>query len=167
MIKELPFTTLEPYMSNEQLYIHYEKHHKTYDNNVKTILQSNVYDLDTILKTAEKNSKLYNNAAQVYNHNLFWYSMKLHTLTPDKRDKHINLIETIKTKSMDIFGSGWLFILDDLSVITTSNAEIPSGNHLLCLDIWEHTYYLDYKYDRKTFVEMFIFNLMNWDLIPN
>lgn len=165
MVTELKFKTLEPYMSDEQLYMHYEMHHKNYDKNIKNILNSDSYDLNNILKTADQNSKLYNNAAQVFNHNLFWNSIKLNTLTEEKQDNYINLIEKIKIEANSVFGSGWVFILDDLSVVKTSNAGIPNGNPIMCLDVWEHTYYLDYKYNRKEFIDIFIYHLMNWDLV--
>lgn len=161
-VHKLPFNSLEPYMSDEQLYTHYEKHHKTYDKNIKNILNVEEYDLKSIIDSEKQGSRLWNNAAQVHNHNLFWKSIKLDTYSPN--NKHDNLIKDFKEKAMGIFGSGWAFITKDLEVVTTSNAGLCE-NAIITLDIWEHAYYIDHKSDRSTFIDTFIYKMMNWELV--
>lgn len=170
MITEPKFRTLQPFISNETMFFHYEKHHKGYFENLKKIYpQYNEHSLEDILKnTQDKN--LWNNAAQVWNHNFFWNSLALEQ--KNERVKQfiygkINLYQEFISKSKG-FGSGWVWLLynnEKFEVVFTTNGNIPSGYPLLVLDCWEHAYYLDYKNDRNGFVIQFLEHLINWDFI--
>jgi Fe-Mn family superoxide dismutase len=172
LVEKLHFDSLIPYISDEQLYFHYEKHHKNYEKNLNNLLNKEEIDkgLEYIIYNYKENKKIFNNAAQIYNHNLFWKSIQLDTF-PKEYDieKYYVLKEQFFTKSIGGFGSGWIWIVENngnLLVDFTKDAEISNlGRHLIVMDMWEHTYYLDYKSNRLEFIEVFFFNLMNWNVI--
>ena len=189
MIKLQPltynFNELEPFISEKTLCFHYEKHHAGYVNTTNTLIaQSDLENksLEQIIFTAASDTiytKLFNNAAQVWNHNFYWNS-----LTP-KAQKHVipgelqaqidknfggitQLQNLLIENGMNQFGSGWVWLATDkegLKIIKTSNAETPLTKSdlipLLCVDVWEHAYYLDYQNLRKDYLTSVVQNLLN------
>src|SRR5262249_26969228 len=141
---------------------------------------------DVVLATAgnrnKTQQKIFNNAAQVWNHNLFWQC-----LSPDGGgkpsrpfgkllDNAFGDLESFSRMFKDAatgqFGSGYAWLVCDaadkrsLKVVATSNAHPPFVDGqipLLCCDVWEHAYYLDYEDRRAEFVEVFLEKLVNWD----
>ena len=130
----------------------------------------------------KENQKIFNNAAQVWNHTFFWNCMKAKgggKPTGDvakKIDEAFGDYGTFATKfkeaSVGQFGSGWgWLVLDDsgkLAITTTSNAVTPLAQGqkaLLTVDVWEHAYYLDYQNRRPDMVQAFLDNLVNWDFV--
>ena len=174
---------LEPYLSANTLSYHYDKHHQGYAGKLDDLVRGTVYEslpLEDIITRArdKRDTDVFNNAAQVWNHDFFWQSLSPNGGKPDGRIKDVveagfGSIDEFKNRFRDAatgrFGSGWVWLVLDqseLKIITTSNAETPVGTALtplLVLDVWEHAYYLDYQNERKRFVDAFLDNLINWN----
>ena len=181
----LPFKTdaLEPFMSKKTLETHYGKHHKNYVDTLNQLISKMPLDdlgLEEIMRdTHEKQPKIFNNAAQVWNHEFFWKS-----LAPAMRPSHslrsafqksFGSLEKFKDefteKAGAHFGSGWAWLVmdkdDQLQIRTLGNAENPlllGETPLLTCDVWEHAYYLDYQNRRPEFLGGF-WSIVNWDFV--
>lgn len=186
----LPYimSALEPHMSARTLEFHYGKHHQTYIDNLNKLVAG--MDLEKIslkeiiLKTANDSGQvaIFNNAAQSFNHEFFWQCLKP---ADTKMEVASDLLELInksfgsldsfqtefKTAALGQFGSGWVWLIQDkdgLKIMKTANADNPIAKGLkplFALDVWEHSYYLDYQNRRGDFVEAVMKNLVNWDFI--
>lgn len=187
ILPPLPFekNALEPYIGSMTLEYHYGKHHNTYVVNTNNLIID--AELDTlsleeiILQTANDPTKtsLFNNAAQVWNHTFYWNSLKPNGggLPTGEMAKKIdsdfgnyeNFAKALKEAALGQFGSGWAWLVlknGKLSITKTSNADTPIAHGvkpLLCIDVWEHAYYLDYKNGRADYTDAVIKNLLNWD----
>ena len=182
----LPYAqnALEPYVSTTTLSYHYGKHHQAYLDNLNKMVAGTAYEKlsleELIRKTAEMPDKvaLFNNAAQVWNHTLFWQSMQPGGGgQPTSRLMEV-IVRTFGTfdsfknafmaAAVGQFGSGNVWLVQDndkVRVSKTANAETPVAygqNALLVCDVWEHAYYLDYQNRRKDFVQNFLDHLANW-----
>ncbi|MEZ4334768.1 MAG: superoxide dismutase [Myxococcota bacterium] len=182
-IPELPYPkhALEPYISRLTLETHYEKHHKGYVKKLRKEIEGKPEadrSLEDVIRSSE--GKVFNFAAQVWNHTFYWRSMR-----PDGGGKPSGpLLEKIEQdfESFDAFqhafadaatgefGSGWAWLVVDgrgrLRVRSSSDAENPLGTAqtpLLTIDVWEHAYYLDYKNERDRHVQAVIEHLLDWD----
>jgi Fe-Mn family superoxide dismutase len=187
-LPKLPYAqnALEPYISSNLMSFHYGKHHQAYVDKYNELIAGTPM-IDQPLEVVIKNSfgkvdqkKLFNNAAQIYNHTFFWNSMKPkgggepHAKTKSAIQHSFGDFEKFKTefttKSKDLFGSGWIWLVkegDKLSVVQTKDADTPITNKtqkpLLTLDVWEHAYYLDYQNKRTDFIKSYLDHLVNWD----
>jgi len=185
-LPELPYAldALEPYVSARTLEYHHGKHHRTYVETLNKLVEGGPLAdepiEDVILATAgdAEAVKVFNNAAQSWNHALFWRSMRARGGGPDGalaaaiRDSFGD-VERFKTAFMetaaDCFGSGWVWLVSGnggLAVVSTSNAASPlldGRRALIVCDLWEHAYYLDYQNRRADFVRMFLDKLANWE----
>ncbi|MFB2936750.1 superoxide dismutase [Aerosakkonemataceae cyanobacterium BLCC-F154] len=182
----LPYadTALEPYMSANTFSFHYGKHHAAYNTNLNKLTEGTELadkPLEEIVVTSFKENKtgIFNNAAQVWNHNFFWQSMKPggggapSGALADKINADFGSFdkfkEEFKSAAATQFGSGWAWLVLEngkLKVTKTPNAENPvvhGQTPLLTLDVWEHAYYLDYQNKRPDFITTFLDNLVNWD----
>jgi superoxide dismutase, Fe-Mn family len=183
----LPFETnaLEPYISSLTLEYHYGKHHNSYVLNTNNLIKETELDTlsleEIILQTANDSTKtsLFNNAAQVWNHTFYWNSLKpngggLPTGEIAKKidtdfGSYENFAKTLKESALGQFGSGWAWLVlknGKLSISKTSNADTPIAHGvqpILCIDVWEHAYYLDYKNARADYADAVIKNLLNWE----
>ena len=180
---------LAPMMSEETLDLHYGKHHNTYITNLNnyikdTDLSKNTLE-DIIKKTSKDSTKIsvFNNASQHWNHMLFWKCMKPNGggKIPGKLEKRIiknfGSVEQFKKDFQEAgitqFGSGWawLSIKDDKLIITkTSNAANPIIDNMkpiLGCDLWEHSYYVDYRNRKPEYLNVFIDKLVNWDFVDS
>ena len=188
-LPQLPydFHALEPVISERTLRFHYEKHHAGYVNTTNSLVKGTDLEdksLNEIILTAASDTvyaKLFNNAAQTWNHSFYWNS-----LTPDPQkqqlpsglsiqiNKDFGSLEELQNilidKGMNQFASGWLWLVLEegkLKVITTPNADTPLTKQnlipLLCVDVWEHAYYLDYQNLRKDYLTGVVKNLLNWE----
>jgi Fe-Mn family superoxide dismutase len=124
-----------------------------------------------------KLKKLFNNAAQHWNHSEFWLSLKVGAKVPEDVAKRINAdlggMDKFKTdfvaEGMAQFGSGWVWLVADngkLEIVKTANADNPltEGKTVLMVsDVWEHAYYIDYRNARQKYLETFVEHLVNWD----
>ncbi len=132
----------------------------------------------TLGKGDEKTKNIFNNAAQVWNHDFYWRSLspkptQLGGKLEDAIDRDFGGVETFIKKFAEAgkgqFGSGWAWLISDngkLSIEKTSNAVNPMAkgvNCLLTIDVWEHAYYLDYQNERPKYLESVLTNLLNWD----
>lgn len=179
----LPYATdaLEPRMSRETIEYHYGKHLQTYIDNLNRLIDGTPYadvPLETLILTAT--GPLFNNAAQVWNHNFFF-----NTLTPKPEPMPLELkdylirdfgsVEVFKEKfkkaAAGIFGSGWAWLAQDpegkLHIIQESNAGNPlraGYKPLMTIDVWEHAYYIDYRNRRAAFVDN-CWELIDWNKV--
>lgn len=179
----LPFEmdALKPYMSKETLEFHYGKHHQAYVNNLNKLIANTKFENLSLFEIiASSDGGVFNNAAQVFNHNFFWQSLtaKQEAISPKVEailSKAFGSVDEFKkeftTKALGHFGSGWAWLVEDekkgLSVITTDNAATPITQKLkpiLVCDVWEHAYYIDVRNARPTYLENF-WNLVNWDFV--
>jgi Fe-Mn family superoxide dismutase len=165
------YDALEPIMSETTLRTHHDKHHAKYVEETNKIATDQGLDeatLEEIVALAEKNgwSKLYNNAAQAWNHGFFWNAM-----TPAAGQapaRFLSLRDEFIRKGAAHFGSGWVWVIaedDKLSVVATHDAANFVGKPalpVLVCDLWEHAYYLDYKNDRQGFLAAWWDKLANW-----
>ena len=177
------YTALEPVISAETMKLHHGKHHAAYVKKANELAEKAGLDdlsVEEMVRQAKgkDEKKLYNNAAQVWNHGFFWESM-----TPDHAKPDGDLaaaitsvfgdLASLKTKFIDEgknhFGSGWVWLAlsgGKLKVLSTHDADdllTDSGDvPLLVCDLWEHAYYLDYKNDREGFLKSWFDGLANW-----
>lgn len=185
-MKQLPYepTDLEPIISKKTLEFHYGKHYATYVKTTNDLIAGTPLEnksLDEIIQATQNNpeyKKLFNNAAQVFNHEFFWNSLtpieenkKISPALSEKIIESFGLMETFYEEfnkaAVSQFGSGWVWLVSDgntLKIVATSNAELPTTplKPLLCLDVWEHAYYLDYQNKRADFANNIIRHLFNW-----
>lgn len=181
----LPFNTkdLEPYMSEQTINFHYGKHLATYIKNLNDLAKDTKYAEmplnEIIIQSATDDSakKIFNNAAQVFNHNFFFNCLSNNKKTvPDEITKSFNgeenFLEQFKSAATAVFGSGWTWLVRDekgeLKIISTANADTPIAHNLkpiMTIDVWEHAYYLDYQNRRADFIENVLKNLINWDFV--
>ena len=179
----LPYAldALEPLMSKETLEFHYGKHHQTYVNNLNNLIVGTKFENSTLVEIVlESDGGLFNNSAQVYNHDFFWNGL---TPTPCAIPSNVEAalvkafgsVEEFKkeftTKAIGQFGSGWAWLVQDenqdLKIVTTSNAANPLTQNLkpiLVCDVWEHAYYIDVRNARPKFLENF-WKLVNWNFV--
>lgn len=181
----LPYATdaLMPYISAETLETHHGRHVATYIDNLNKLIENTPYadlSLIEIIKESAntpEDKKIFNNAAQVYNHDFFFHGMcpKCTTEIPQEIIESFGSAENFKNQFKEsattLFGSGYTWLVrdgDKLKIINTSNADTPIAHNMqpiLTLDVWEHSYYLDYKNKRADFVDNFLNNLVNWDFV--
>ncbi len=189
-LKKIEFNknALEPFMSSQTIDFHYGKHHQAYvdklNNEIKDSQEFSNLSLEEIIKKTANNKNtrsIFNNAAQVFNHDFFWKS-----LSPQKQEISDEFLAKIEEKFLSFenfkdifiqtavsqFGSGWAWLVknqdNDLDIIKTANADNPLTKNLIPLftiDLWEHAYYLDYQNRRSDFVEAILDNLVNWEFI--
>jgi Fe-Mn family superoxide dismutase len=187
-LPDLPFAkdALEPHMSAETLEFHHGKHHKAYVDKTNGMLPEkgleNASLIEVIKKAKEKSDKkLFNNAAQIWNHSFFWQCLAPAGSTKPEGDllKMIErdfgttdaLLEKLGTESVDHFASGWgWMVLDNgkLKITSLHDADTPAVHGLvplLTLDVWEHAYYIDYRNERPKFVKTVLENIINWDFV--
>ena len=194
MIFELPKlnysnNALAPIMSEETLDLHHGKHHQNYITNLNKFTKDSDLEKQSleeiIKKTSKDNSKagIFNNASQHWNHILFWECMKPNGggKMPEKLEKKIisdfGSVDKFKEEFIQAgitqFGSGWawLSIKDGKLIISkTSNAINPildSMKPILGCDVWEHSYYVDYRNRRPDYLKAFIDKLVNWDFVAS
>ncbi|KFC71379.1 Superoxide dismutase [Devosia sp. LC5] len=178
------YDALGPYMSAETLEFHHDKHHQAYVTNGEKLLEGSgleILPLEDIVKEAYgKNAGLFNNAGQHYNHVHFWNWMKpngggnkLPGALAAKIDEDLGGFDKFRADFIAAgttqFGSGWAWLAlknGKLEVTKTPNGESPlvhGGHPLLGVDVWEHSYYIDYRNARPKYLEAWFDNLVNWE----
>ena len=180
---------LAPIMSAETLDLHHGKHHQTYITNLNNFIKdtnmANMSLEEIISESSKDKSKvgIFNNASQHWNHNLFWKCMKPNGggQLPPRLEKRIvsdfgsvdQFKQDFKQAGITQFGSGWcwLSINDGKLVVTkTANAANPlieNMKPILGCDVWEHSYYIDYRNRRPEYLDKFIENLINWEYVDS
>ena len=186
-LPDLPYdrSALAPHMSAETLEFHHGKHHQAYytalNNLVKDTPFASMSLEDIIRQTYNDSSKagIFNNASQAWNHNLFWPSMKKNGggSIPGELEKRIvsdfgsvdKFKEEFVAKGVGQFGSGWCWLVEEGGKLKCTNT--PNGVNPLCFnqktllgcDVWEHSYYIDYRNRRPDYIKAFLDNLVNWE----
>ena len=186
-LPDLPYAydALAPYMSAETLEFHHDKHHQAYVTNGNKLLDGSGLEgkslEDVVRESFGKNAGLFNNAAQHYNHVHFWNWMKPNGggAIPGELEARINsdlgsvaeFREAFLNAGATQFGSGWAWLVlnnGKLEVTKTPNGENPlvhGQTPLLGCDVWEHSYYIDYRNARPKYLEAFFDSLVNWEYV--
>lgn len=183
LLPELPYAldALAPAMSADTLNYHYGKHLQTYLDNVNRMIEGTPFaDMKLKDMITKAQGALYNNAAQAFNHIIFFKQL---TPTPTTISPLLTQALVARFGSVDafksefsnaaaaLFGSGWVWLALDannvLQIVPEPNAGNPITRNmrpLMCIDVWEHGYYLDYQNRRGDYIKNF-WNLVNWDYI--
>jgi Fe-Mn family superoxide dismutase len=183
---DLPYAAeaLEPHYSAKMVYFHYERHHRAYFDKLVAKIKGTKFEsleLEQIIQASAVSPDLtdiFNDAAQLWNHAMFWRSMRPQgggepkgaLLKVIERDfgAYDKLRKAMHDTAVGKFGSGWTWLVangDKIEVMATSNADTPltkGSRVLLALDVWEHAYYLDYQDRRASYVDKFFDHLVNW-----
>lgn len=191
MIHEMPKLpyqedSLQPVISKETIEYHYGKHLQAYVNNLNTLIAGTEFEdknLEEIIKTAPEGG-IFNNAGQVLNHTLYFLQF-----TPEQKqtepsgklkeaiEKTFGSFEDFKKEfsatALGLFGSGWAWLSEDnegkLYITKEANASIPlreGRKPLLCFDVWEHAYYIDYRNKRADYING-LWKIIDWKVIEN
>ncbi len=190
-LPSLPYANdaLAPYMSAETLDFHHGKHHQTYVTNLNNLLKDHELQsssLEDIVVRASKDASMagiFNNAGQHWNHILFWQCMKPNGggSIPSELEGRLNSdfgsVEQFKEAFIQAgttqFGSGWAWLAIDngkLVVTKSPNASNPLVDGLkpiLGCDVWEHSYYIDYRNKRPDYLKAFLNSLVNWEFVAS
>ena len=183
-LPDLPYAkdALAPYLSQETLEYHHDKHHNAYVTNLNGLIEGTDNagkSLEDIILAAD--GPLFNNAAQVWNHTFYWNCMKpggggapggdLAKAIDAAFGSLDDFKKELSAAAVGQFGSGWGWLVVEngaLKVAKTGNADLPlkhGQTALLTVDVWEHAYYIDYRNLRPKYVETFLNNLVNWDFV--
>jgi Fe-Mn family superoxide dismutase len=184
-LPDLPYAydALQPYMSKETLEFHHDKHHAAYVNTGNTLLKGSELEGKSVEEVVKgsfgKNQPLFNNAGQHYNHIHFWQWMKPNGggSVPGTLEKKIaqdlggvdKMKEDFIQAGVTQFGSGWCWLAvkdGKLAIMKTPNGENPlvhGAKPILGCDVWEHSYYIDYRNRRPDYLKAFVENLVNWE----
>lgn len=178
--------SLEPLISEQTINIHYGKHHQTYLNNLNKLIDENSkyenMSIEDIIIESHKcdDTPVFNNAAQFYNHNIYWLSIapenevekpssKLQSMIEEEFESMEAFEEKLASLCVSQFGSGWAWLSLDkdgkLKLSKSSNADNPiikGETPLLTIDVWEHAYYLDYQNRRPDYVKNLMLKLINY-----
>ncbi|MFN3688810.1 superoxide dismutase [Salinarimonas sp.] len=186
-LPDLPYAydALSPYMSAETLEYHHDKHHAAYVNTGNKLLEGSELagkSLEEVVKGSYgTNQALFNNAGQHYNHLHFWNWMKPNGggAIPGMLEKKIvedlggvdKMKEDFVAAGVGQFGSGWCWIAvkdGRLAIMKTPNGESPlvhGAVPILGCDVWEHSYYIDYRNRRPDYIKAFVDHLVNWEYV--
>jgi len=175
---------LAPVVSAKTIGLHYGKHHRTYVNKLNELVAGTPMadmPLERVIleTTGGKNQKVFNNAAQTWNHTFFWNCLRPNgggrpgSQIAQRIDSDLGGFDAFKKNfaetAVNTFGSGWAWLAmkdGKLEIMSTSNADNPltkGATPLLTIDVWEHAYYVDYENRRPEFVGAVIDKLLNWE----
>jgi Fe-Mn family superoxide dismutase len=183
------YDALGNYISGDIMQLHHDKHHQAYIDKLNKALddapslkerplESLLSDLDSLPDNVR--TAIRNHGGGHYNHTLFWQWMSpdgggqptgelLNKIVAQYGDFQ-GFVDQFTEKSLGVFGSGWCWLMPDMSITTTPNQDTPimqgSQVPLLGLDVWEHAYYLDYKNKRDDYVKAW-WNVVNWDFVAS
>jgi Fe-Mn family superoxide dismutase len=181
-----PENGLEPHISSRTVGFHYGKHHKGYVDKTNELARSAGLEGLSLVELVKRaaaagNEPLFNNAAQVWNHDFYWRGMKPQGGGSPSGDlekaimRSFGSVEDFKRRfsaaAEGRFGSGYAWLVargDTLDVLNTINADTPlvhGMKPLLTIDVWEHAYYLDYQNRRKDHIQAFLDHLVNWEFV--
>lgn len=185
---DLPFskTALGEFMSAETLDYHHGKHHKSYVDKVNAAIDGKVApgSLSSLIARAKRagDTKLFNSAAQIWNHNFFWRCLaapegqqpsgKLADMIRDEFGSTEEMLAKLKDEAVNHFSNGWAWLVlkgGKLAITSLHDADTPVVHDgmrpLLTLDVWEHAYYIDYRNERPRFAESVLGNIVDWGFV--
>jgi len=190
-LPELPYDydALGQYISKDIMQLHHSKHHQTYVDKLNLAIdsapdlkgksvESLLVDINAVPEAIRQ--AVINHGGGHYNHSLFWQWMSpngggeptgdLAKAINDKYGSFQAFVDEFTTKSLSVFGSGWVWLQPDMEIITSANQDTPLikglPEPLLGLDVWEHAYYLDYKNKRDDYINSW-WNVVNWDFVAS
>jgi len=190
-LPQLPYAlnALEPHISLETLQLHHGKHHVGYVKKLNKLIEGtdladkSLEEIVQLTARDDKRKKIFNQAAQAWNHSFLWRSMAPGNEGAASRAVAAHIVadfggpkefdDAFTKAAMAQFGSGWAWLVDKgrkLEIVTTSNAGTPLGDPALgkplaVLDLWEHAYYVDYRNRREEYIAAFLKNLINWRFV--
>jgi len=182
------FDALEPYFDAQTMELHYSKHHASYTEKFNAAVTeaglTGKTALEILSEVSKYNEAIRNNGGGFFNHRLFW-----NMLSPsggnapqgallDALNRDFGSLDAFKEAfsrtAATVFGSGWAWLISSdgkLKITATSNQDSPvmdtapdKGHPLLCIDVWEHAYYLNYQNRRAEYISAF-WNLVNWNFV--
>jgi superoxide dismutase, Fe-Mn family len=174
---------LAPAISAETLEFHHGKHHNTYVNVLNDLTggEKSDGDLEAVIQEHEVGDKVFNNAAQHWNHSFYWNCMSPNGggapsgEVADAINSAFGSVDAFLAEFTEAaktqFGSGWAWLAHDgskLQVMKTANADLPmkhGAKALLTIDVWEHAYYIDYRNARPDYISTWLDKLVNWDFV--
>ena len=174
-----PEDALAPVISPETLSLHHGKHHRKYVDTMNELLKKEPVagsSLEDVVRNSK--GKLFNNAAQVWNHDFYWKSLSPKKTRPSGAllrridgdfGSYDRFAEAFAAAAAGQFGSGWAWLVEQngkLEIVTTSNADTPMARGVRCLltvDVWEHAYYVDYRNQRDRYLSAVIGERLNWE----
>ena len=187
-LPKLPYNynALEPHIDAKTMEIHHSKHHNGYTNNLNNAISNSDFkdkSIEKICSSPDLTDAIRNNGGGYYNHCLFWRIMspngggspsgKIGEAINETFGSFEKFKDEFSKAAASRFGSGWAWLCDcdgKLEICTTANQDNPlmegqcGGTPLICLDVWEHAYYLNYQNRRPDYIEAF-FNVINWEEI--
>ena len=189
-LPELPYPadSLEPHIDSKTMNIHHGKHHAGYTNKLNVAVEGTLNEnktIEEILSTLDMNNNpLRNNGGGFFNHCLFWeilspnkseVSEDLKSAVDDSFGSFNSFKDSFSSAATTQFGSGWAWLCKhpdgSLKVCSTPNQDNPlmpgvgsGGVPILCLDVWEHAYYLNYQNRRPDYIANF-FEIVNWEKV--
>jgi len=189
-LPKLPYAynALEPNIDARTMEIHHSKHHQGYTNNLNNAIAGTEMEgksIEEICKSLDLSDAVRNNGGGFFNHNLFWASMspngggnpagKIADAINDNYGSYDNFKVEFSKAAATRFGSGWAWLCVEngrLNICSTANQNNPlmqgecGGTPILCLDVWEHAYYLNYQNRRPDYISAF-FNVIDWVEVNN
>ena len=190
-LPSLPYASdaLAPYMSSETLDFHHGKHHQTYVTNLNNLVKDTDMQDSSLEEIVVKSSKdpsmagIFNNAGQHWNHILFWQCMKPNGggSMPSELESRImsdlggidQFKEAFIQAGITQFGSGWAWLaIDNGKLVVTkspnaSNPLVDGMKPILGCDVWEHSYYIDYRNKRPDYLKAFLDSMVNWEFVAS
>ena len=190
-LPSLPYASdaLAPYMSSETLDFHHGKHHQTYVTNLNNLVKDTDMQNSSLEEIVVKSSKdpsmagIFNNAGQHWNHILFWQCMKPNGggSMPSELESRITsdlggidqFKEAFIQAGITQFGSGWAWLaIDNGKLVVTkspnaSNPLVDGMKPILGCDVWEHSYYIDYRNKRPDYLKAFLDSMVNWEFVAS
>ncbi len=176
------YGALDPYISAETMRVHHDRHHRAYVEKLNAALNDNPDLRDTplveLLSRDDLPTAIRNNGGGHYNHSLFWKWMKpngggapkgeLASAIEQTYGSFQGLIDQFSEKALGVFGSGWVWLLPNMELVTTPNQDTPmllgKSEPILGLDVWEHAYYLDHQNVRADYVKEW-WGVVDWDFV--
>ncbi len=188
-LPDLPYSknALEPHMSAETLEFHHGKHHAAYVKKTNQLVADQSLSEATLVDVvraakAQGETKLFNNAAQLWNHSFFWQCLtptegqrpagKLKRMIEDSFGGVEALLQKLGDEAANHFSNGWAWLLldrDSLRIASLHDADTPLVHEgmvpLFTLDVWEHAYYIDYRNERSRFASSVLASIVNWEFV--
>jgi Fe-Mn family superoxide dismutase len=188
-LSELPFKPgdLEPFISSKTIEFHHGRHHRNYVSKLNELIGGREdlasASLEEVIRlTHDREAKIFNNAAQVWNHTFYWNCLtgekaEIPKSVEARLERDFNSVReftgAFTSACENLFGSGWVWLVADqqgrLGIRALGNAENPLVHDevpLLTCDVWEHAYYLDYQNERKKYVQNY-WRIVNWAFVES